>query len=307
MAHGLTNETIIVTGATGYIGSALVAKLRKLNEVHVLVRNANAAPGLPDERIHTDLDTPGAVAAMFQRTLPTIVFHLATHYVQHDVSEEVPAMIEANVRFGSVVLDAASLVPNCDVVVTGSHFQLAGATRRPTSFYAATKNALGEIARYLEDARGLQWIQPIIFDTYGPDDPRPKLVTTLISRVASGEPVSLPDPEPLHHFVYIDDVVDALVASVCDLRTSGSGPGRSVYVTSNEPLPPSEVLDAVASALDIRPLVSPDPYRTPQGAPTAPINGSRPVGWEPTVGIREGVKRTATAWLVSHGRASATP
>ncbi len=294
MTTGIAGERIVITGATGYIGSELVAKLHALNDVHLLVRDPAAARDLhdlPREQVHAILDEPGSIAALFQRIAPNLVFHLATQYERQDDSEKVGPMVDANVRFGSLVLDAASHVPDCPVVVAGSHFQFAGRPGRSASFYASTKNALCEIAAYLQEARDLRWIQPVIFDVYGPGDTRPKLVNILIDRISSGQPVSLPDPEPLHHFVYIDDVIEALISSALELRSDESVSGSSVFLTSDELVSPSVVLDEVASVLEIDPIVSSQHFEMPPGSIMVPFAGARPDGWRPVVGLGEGIER----------------
>lgn len=303
MTVAMTGERIMVTGATGYIGSALVAQLRDGNDVHVLARDAAAAQtqlGLGDDAVHAVGDSAAPIGAAFEEVKPTIVFHLATDYQRNDDPATVASMVDANVRFGSLVLDAASNHVGCDVVVVGSHFQFAGGPGRPASFYAATKNALREIARYLQEARGLRWIQPVIYDVYGPGDTRPKLVNVLIDQVMAGEPVRLPDPEPLHHFVYVDDVVAALVAAARDLRSGDSPNGSSVFVTSDELATPSDVLGAVASVLGIEALISPERYELPPRTMMRPFEGPRPEGWRPegwrpTVGLVDGIKRIVRA------------
>lgn len=294
MTTGIAGERIVITGATGYIGSALVSTLRELNEVHLLVRDpavAGSLHDLPREQMHAILDEPGSIAALFERIAPNLVFHLATQYERRDDSEKIGSMVDANVRFGALVLDAASRLPDCPVVVAGSHFQFAGAPGRSASFYASTKNALCDIAEYLREARGLRWIQPVIFDAYGPGDTRPKLVNILIDRISSGQPVSLPEPQPLHHFVYIDDVIGALIASARELRSSDSASGSSVFLTSNELVPPSTVLDTVASVLGVDPVVSTEHFEMPPTSIMVPFEGPRPEGWRPTVSLSEGVEK----------------
>lgn len=294
MSLVMADERVVVTGATGYIGSALVAHLRARNEVHVLARDAAAAQsrlGLESSLVHAVGEGSMPVGETFDRIAPTVVFHLATHYRRQDDPASIALMIDANVRFGSLVLDAASRCAGCDVVVAGSHFQFAGAPGRSSSFYASTKNALCEIARYLQEARGLQWTQPVIYDAYGPADTRAKLIDVLIDRVESGQAVRLPDPEPLHHFVYIEDVVAALVVSARNLRSGETPNGTSVFVSSNELSSPSDVLSVVAAELGNEPVVGPEPFDLPAGAILRPYEGPRPLGWQPTVGLADGIGR----------------
>jgi nucleoside-diphosphate-sugar epimerase len=290
----MAGERIVVTGATGFIGSALVAQLGMHNEVLVLARDLVAARTqlpLGDDAIHLIADDAMPLRHVFEQIKPTVVFHLATDYQRHDTPAAIGSMVDANVRFGSLVLDAAANHPDCCVVLAGSHFQFAAGPDRPATFYAATKNALCGIARYLEEARGLRWIQTVIYDVYGPGDTRPKLVNTLIDRVMAEEPVLLPDPEPLHHFVYIDDVLGALVASVEDLRAGRAPNGGDVFATSAELATPSDVLRAVAAVLDTEPLISSEHYQLPPRTVMRPFEGPRPDGWQPRVSLAEGIDR----------------
>ncbi len=294
MAPKITDERILVTGATGYIGSFLVRRLAKHNEVHVLARNKTAAVStlaLSADRVHSDLDTAAGVLQAFETIKPTLVFHLATHYEKHDDLDKLAAMIDANIRFGSFVLSAASSLDQCRVVLAGSHFQFGGELNRPASFYAATKDALCGIARYLQEARNLLWIQPVLFDVYGPEDPRAKLIAVVVERVLAGESVALPNPEPLHHFVYIDDVVDALIASAIELRADHFRTGTNVFVTSDQLTTPSRVVAEVAAAAATQAKLDPVPYPLPEGSIMLPVAGSRPQGWQPRVGLQEGIGR----------------
>jgi len=262
------------------------------NDVHVLARDVTTARtqlGLADGSVHAIGDGSAPIDAVFEQIDPTVVFHLATDYQRHDDSSKVASMVDANIRFGSLVLDAASARPGCEVVVAGSHFQFAGGPGRPASFYAATKNALCKIADYLQEARGLRWVQPVIYDVYGPGDTRPKLVNVLVDRVTAGESVRLPEPEPLHHFVYVDDVVAGLVAAAGDLRSDRSSSGSSVFLTSDELKAPSDVLGAVAGVLGVEPLISPEHYELPPRSIVRPFEGPRPDGWQPTVTLLEGI------------------
>jgi nucleoside-diphosphate-sugar epimerase len=295
MTGAILNERIVVTGATGYIGSVLVAELRDHNEVHVLVRDiagSSARLELPADQIHELTRASESLVGLFEQISPSIVFHLATHYVRHDDPAEIAEMVDANVRFGALVLDAASSHPICTVVLAGSHFQFAGAEHRPATFYAATKNALRDIAAYLQHSRGLRWVQVVLYDVYGPGDPRPKLVNVLIDRVVVGDTVTLPSPEPQHHFVYVDDVVAGLIASAIESRAGGIAPGESVFLTSDKFVTPSGVLDAVATRLGVQPVIDPKPYLLPPGSIMRPFEGTRPPGWAPQIDLKEGIGRT---------------
>jgi nucleoside-diphosphate-sugar epimerase len=96
-----------VTGATGFLGGRLVAKLRERGDgVVALVRDPARARALGAELVPGDLSDRGRLAEQMRDC--DAVFHLAAMYKVGIPSSERPAMYEANVRGTENVLDAAA-------------------------------------------------------------------------------------------------------------------------------------------------------------------------------------------------------
>ncbi|MGI9585239.1 MAG: NAD-dependent epimerase/dehydratase family protein [Acidimicrobiia bacterium] len=292
MTAEFVGERILVTGGTGYIGSALVARLRQRNDVHIVTRGAGGAGRLADTstvRFHVVTEPASQIGELVASVDPTVVFHLATHYERVDDAASLGSMVDTNVRFGSLVLGAAARLADSAVVIAGSHFQFTESGRGAANFYAATKSALATVAAYFGEVHGLRWCQTVLFDVYGPNDPRPKFVNAFLDRTVAGLPVMLPDPEPLHHLVYIDDVVAALLASAHSLK-AGAASGEDVFVTSDHPVTPSQVLAEIGLVVGRSPEVADAPYELPPGTIMAPVEGPRPALWQPTVGLHDGLR-----------------
>ncbi len=90
-------------------------------------------------------------------------------------------MIEGNILFGTLLLEAMVATGVSRLVNTGTawqHFEDVE-TYRPVCLHAATKQAFEDILAYYVDARGLEATSLMLYDTYGPGDPRPKLISLL--------------------------------------------------------------------------------------------------------------------------------
>ncbi|RME61371.1 NAD-dependent epimerase/dehydratase family protein, partial [Candidatus Parcubacteria bacterium] len=77
------------------------------------------------------------------------------------------------------------------------------------NLYAATKKAFQDILQFYIEARGLRAITLKLYDTYGANDPRPKLINLLQRAAETGEALALSPGEQKADFVHVDDVVNA--------------------------------------------------------------------------------------------------
>ena len=169
---------ILVTGATGFIGTNLTRELRKNNDLFIL----GQFEGDPEK-----LDLPGIVMTDdIQRLADYIkaneiegIIHLASLYLTVHTSEQVKDLVLSNVYFGTAVLEAASLAGTVKWFLnTGSiwqNYNVKGDDYNPVNLYAATKQAFIDMAKYYSDVFGIRFCTLKLCDTYGPNDTRKKL------------------------------------------------------------------------------------------------------------------------------------
>lgn len=200
----------LVTGASGFVGSRLC---RHLVDVGWDV-TAFVLPGVSLDELATVIDRiqvewiPGEVGGYidrFQRAQFDVVFHLASIFLGTHTPEQIRPMIEANLTFGCQVLEAMATAGCRNLVNTGTSWQhYQNEDYNPVNLYAATKQAFEDLARYYVEARGIRMITLKLFDTYGPDDPRPKLHHLLARAARTGERLSMSPGEQMIDLVPVD-------------------------------------------------------------------------------------------------------
>jgi UDP-glucuronate 4-epimerase len=165
---------------------------------------------------------------------------------------------------------------------------------RPLSPYGATKVA-GEALAYGHHATtGLPVAIARLFTVYGPRQ-RPDLaINSFARRMLAGEPITLFDAgRGSRDYTYVDDVVDALVRLI-----DAPAPYVLVNVGGHSPVTTSELVDRLETALDTRAIREMAPAQ-PGDVPATYADIARAhdlLGWEPKVGLDEGLARFA-AWL----------
>ncbi len=216
----------IVTGATGYIGGQLLARLlqdqhdvaivvRRQSELSSAMINAKTEGRLKAYRHHGKTDE---LVEWVKEFSPEVVFHLAAMSLSAHRPDQLRSLIEANVVFGAEMLEAAAQVDNVGFISTGTFWEYGRGDDeyRPTSLYAATKRAFRDILGYFEQTKTLRSVELKLFDVYGPDDPRGRLIDLLLDAQVSGEQLALSPGEQQIDLVHVDDVVEAyLVAAEC--------------------------------------------------------------------------------------------
>lgn len=199
---------VLVTGASGFIGRHLVAHLRELG-VEVCV-SAGSDGSLSD---------PG-----YWRTLPRVdhVFHLAARSYVPDSWADPAAFVESNVALTARVLEyckaSATSLTYASAYVYGIPQSLP--IREcddfvPNNPYALTKQMGEQLCEFYARHCNVPSVAVRIFNVYGPGQRRDFLIPTLIEQVLGGTTeIRVKDLQPRRDYVYVDDVVRALLASM---------------------------------------------------------------------------------------------
>ena len=200
---------ILVTGATGFIGTNLTRELRKQHHLFIL----GQFDGDPEK-----LGLPGIIMTDdIQRLADYIkdnkiegVIHLASLYLTVHTPEQVKDLVSSNVYFGTAVLEAASLTGCVKWFLnTGSiwqNYNTKGTEYNPVNLYAATKQAFIDMAKYYSDVFGIKFCTLKLCDTYGPNDTRKKIFKLFKDYSESGEVLKMSPGEQLIDLIYITDI-----------------------------------------------------------------------------------------------------
>ncbi|HXN32330.1 MAG TPA: SDR family oxidoreductase [Polyangiaceae bacterium] len=304
----------LVTGGAGFIGSSIAETLLAGGEqVRILDdfssgRRENLAR-LPGrfELIEGTITDPQTVARAMQGV--EIVFHeAAIPSVSRSVADPQATML-AGVQGTTVVLDVAQRAGVRRVIFAASSAAYGDTPTlpkvetmdpRPLSPYAASKLACEQMMRIFAELHGLETISLRYFNVFGPwQDPNsdyaaviPKFITAAIR----GErPVVFGDGEQTRDFCYVENAVRAnLLAAGASRRLRG----EVVNIACGERTSLNQLVRCVGELAGRR--LDPD-YRPPRAGDVrdslADVTAARELlRYEPTVDLREGLKRTYRAF-----------
>lgn len=225
-------KNILLTGATGFLGSHLVeALLRQGDQVTILKRTTSDTwriKHLLDDLTAFDVDVHPLEEAFKARKFDAII-HTACSYGRR--GEPAHSVAETNILFGLRLLDAATLF-NAD-----TFFNTDTLLPKYLNAYSLSKKHFSEWLK--QRSTEIQVVNLKLEHMYGPKDDQAKFVPWLISQLQQGvERIPLTAGKQLRDFIYIEDVVVAYLltleksAQLSDFNDFDVGTGVQTSVRS---------------------------------------------------------------------------
>lgn len=288
----MRDSSILVTGASGFVGARLVRELveRGARVTGISRAERPAWPGL--DWIRCDLTDAEAVDRAFERARPELVFHLGSWVSGRRELEHVRTAFHANLETAVHLLVAASRAGCRRIVLAGSMEEpdlTAGEV--PGSPYAAAKAAQSLYAGLFHSLFSAPVVVARIFMVYGPgQSDLTKLVPYTILEGLAGRAARITSGHRPIDWIFVEDVARGLVACAEAPHVEGStldlGSGTAVTVgtmateiAARLGAPPPEL-----GALADRPLEAirrADPERT-----------FARTGFRPEIGLGDGLDQT---------------
>jgi nucleoside-diphosphate-sugar epimerase len=301
-------NSILITGASGFIGSHLVRNLAATGATVVgtctAPHRAHRLRDLPPNCVLAvaDVRDPDALESLFAVHRFDTVFHLAACGVSAGTGN--PSEVTAVNTLGSMnVARTAMRFGVSRFVYCGSGLEYetldipvdeSTALSSP-NLYGASKAAGWLLLDYLRRVEGLPLTTIRPFTVFGPAESETKLIPCVIDKALRREPIKLTAGTQIRDYVYVEDVVDALLLAA----TSDQALGR-VFNIGTGPRGARTIRAIVETTLDLigapRSLCRFGEARRHRPDPPSLVSDpSRAViqlGWMPRVSLEEGLLRT---------------
>jgi UDP-glucose 4-epimerase len=288
----LRGRRVLVTGASGFIGSHLCRRLLTLGaELHAVSR-ATQTHNDAGQWWQADLADSARVNEVVATIKPELIYHLASHVVgSRDLTAVLPTL-QANL-VSTVNLMTAAVGVGCPrVVLAGSLEEPQGNNATPSSPYAAAKWAASGYARMFHSLYAMQTIGLRIAMVYGPNQPdASKLIPYIIRSLLRGEAPQLGSGRREVDWIYVEDVVDAMIASA-DSQHDGC---LSVEIGSGSSASIGEIAERLCRLIDpsVRPILGAIADRPCDRSWRADITlAQEKLGWQPSTQLDDGLRKT---------------
>lgn len=295
--------SVLLTGGTGFLGSRLARRLLSDGSAVTVLAQPTSRLDLLQQvgvagQVAVLRDAPGSqdFPSMLAKIRPDVVIHTASVSRGGESPPEIARMIEANITFPALLLAAMRAAGVRRFINTGTSWQTIADRDgySPFNFYAGTKQALEDLlACFCLD--GMAAITLRLFDTYGPHDPRRKIVDLIADAAERGTELAMSPGGQVIDLVHVEDVAAAFAAATRRLLANVVD-GHEIYGVSGDRVMLRELASRIGQAVGRAPPINwgGRPYRPREVM--LPCTGLRPVpDWAPRIGLDEGLRELAAA------------
>lgn len=297
---------ILVTGATGFLGSHVVrALLAEQHNVVAMCRPESIRWRLADQGdrvqwVQVDLTDRDTIHAALEATRPQVIVHCAAYGMDYR-EQSVQQAIAINITGTQLLVEEAAKIGVTRFIHAGSCFEYGDKAEpvsetdvlEPIGMYGVTKAAGTLLTIQQSRASGLPAVVLRLFGIYGPYDREDKLVPRVIRACLAGTPIDLTGGEQVRDYTFIGDAVRAFVS----LATGEPFPaGEIVNLAGGSPRSIRRIGEATAKLLNGEALLrwGVQPYRPDEMKTlTAKTDkAKRLLAWSASTSMEEGLRQT---------------
>jgi nucleoside-diphosphate-sugar epimerase len=255
------NKRVLITGASGFIGRHLLHRLRTYGS-HIATihrRKINDFPEDIDQYI-IDITDFHAIEECVCTTQPDYIFHLAAYKERNENLQAFSSAIETNLIGSLNLFSAAEQLSFLRSIVTlgtaeeyGNNSPPFNESSRecpvtPYSFSKLCVSHMGELFSHLYNLP-ITILRPSL--AYGPGQGTDMFLPSLVTSLLDNKPFEMTLGEQTRDFIYIDDLVDALIISSLNAKARG----QIINIGSGVPIKLTMLVKIIERLVDRHDLV----------------------------------------------------
>ena len=223
---------ILLTGATGFIGSNILKTIKLNNQVFLIQRHNSKTKIKKSKNIKVlkfkDYDS---LSNKLKKIKVNTIIHCATHYKKKHTYKDISTFVDANIMLGNIILEnIKSLKVKQFINFSTTWEDIDNRENNPKNLYAAYKKSFNCIIQhYKKSFPNINFIELMIVDTFGENDKRQKLINTLRKNYNQNKITKIISKKLYLNLINVEDIVNAVEV----ILKNKIQPGKYILKNSN--------------------------------------------------------------------------
>lgn len=305
----MKNNTILITGGAGYIGSKLAKMFLDASHRVIIVDNLHSGllSNLPKETVFYNADIlSGEIETIIKNEKPSVIYHLAAHKSVNESVKDPEGFRRTNVDGSKHVIDIAHANGVRKIIFTSTAGVYGDATVnqlqsendpiRPSSPYAQTKYETEQYLLALNND-GMNNIVLRFANVYGPggESEYKSVINIFVSQILKNEAITVyGSGMQSRDFIFIDDLIDACVR--CQEVSTPTNIKPIFNISTGKSSSIVDTLRYITDLTNTHPVVHVDKhaFSGQQSSVLNPKQARTHLGWVANTNLKQGIQQTIT-------------
>jgi CDP-paratose synthetase len=223
---------ILLTGATGFIGSNILKEIRLNNKVFIIQRFKSKKKIKKTKNIKIiTFKNYNILSNKLKKIKVDTIIHCATHYKKEHIEKDILKFIQTNILLGNIILENLKKLNAKQFINFSTTWEdFDNKENNPRNLYAAYKKSFNCLIQYYKKKiPNINFIDLMIVDTFGENDKRQKLINTLRNNYIKKRTSKIISKRLYLNLINVEDIVNAVKI----LLKNKIQPGKYILKNSN--------------------------------------------------------------------------
>ena len=202
-------KKILLSGSTGFVGSAILDKLSENFEIYCLNRK-KIKPSKKYKNIY--FKSYDDLNSKLKKIKVDTVIHCATHYTKYHKFNDIRKLSESNILFGNIILENLIIMRVNNFINFSTIWEnYDGIKDNHFNLYAVYKKSFGNLLKYYEKrSPNIKFYNLFISDTFGETDKRLKIINVLKKNYKNNLITKIISSKLYLNLLNIKDIINSL-------------------------------------------------------------------------------------------------